>query len=80
MTLGAQMQKNSIEGQGESSTPGVYLIFRVFDVTKSNVDFKILFDPEAMRRDGTLKFTTDKWRVKPVETATKTATKTAIDE
>lgn len=46
-------------------SPTVYLIARVFNMTKSNVDLRIYVNPERMRQDEGLVFTAETWSVIP---------------
>lgn len=50
-------------------TPGktaaeIYVIFRVYHLTKDSIDVKIYVDPEADRRQNNLVFDANSWTVK----------------
>lgn len=43
----------------------VYMILRVFNLGKDNMDFRIYMDPESLRVQGLLQFTPETYSVKP---------------
>ena len=56
--------------QNRALSPGrtaadIYVIFRVYNLTKSSMDLKIYVDPEAHRQDNNLVFTEKSWVVTP---------------
>ncbi|KAH7411292.1 hypothetical protein BKA64DRAFT_378000 [Cadophora sp. MPI-SDFR-AT-0126] len=59
----ARMQSYTIP-PGEI-VPRVYIICRVFNLGKENLNFKIYVDPEAHRRTGGLVFEAQTWTVSP---------------
>jgi len=49
----------------ESSAPEVYLILRVFNLDKNNIDMAVYVDPEGMRARGDLVFIPESYSVVP---------------
>jgi len=43
----------------------IYVIFRVVNLDKDTVNFKIYMDPERLRQEEELIFTADTWSVRP---------------
>ncbi|ORY55936.1 uncharacterized protein BCR38DRAFT_414788 [Pseudomassariella vexata] len=57
---------------GESDTENletIYVVFRVFNLSKGSTGLAIYVDPASMNRQGSLKFTVDSWTVIPGETS-----------
>jgi hypothetical protein len=59
------MQENSNTTLSPATSPTVYLIARVSNVDKTNVEVKIYLDPEKLRQDGSLVFTGETWSIVP---------------
>ncbi len=57
--------QSSSNADAVSSRENVYLVFRVFDLGKDTMGFRIYIDPEKHRRKGTLGFSSEKWTVAP---------------
>ncbi|KAJ0152697.1 Benzoate 4-monooxygenase [Fusarium oxysporum f. sp. albedinis] len=60
-----RMQENSNTTLSPATSPTVYLIARVSNVDKTNVEVKIYLDPEKLRQDGSLVFTGETWSIVP---------------
>ncbi|KAF4340028.1 hypothetical protein FBEOM_6067 [Fusarium beomiforme] len=60
-----KMQENSNTTLSPATSPTVYLIARVSNVDKSNVEVKLYVDPEKLRQDGSLVFTGETWSIVP---------------
>jgi hypothetical protein len=43
----------------------VYVIFRVFNLGRDDIGVRVLVDPEAMRQENQLLFTSETWSVRP---------------
>ena len=59
------MQENCSDRQLRFTAPNIYMIARVSNVDKSNIDLKLYVDPETMRQEGSLVFTPETWSVVP---------------
>jgi hypothetical protein len=59
------MQKLTNSPIWEGKQSEVYVIFRVYNLGKPNMAVKVYVDPERLRSDKKLRFTTDKWTVVP---------------
>lgn len=46
-------------------SPIIYLVARVSNVDKPNVEVKLYVDPEKLRQEGSLVFTGETWSVVP---------------
>ncbi|KAG7413911.1 hypothetical protein Forpe1208_v008084 [Fusarium oxysporum f. sp. rapae] len=60
-----RMQENSNTTLSPATSPTIYLIARVSNVDKTNVEVKIYLDPEKLRQDGSLVFTGETWSIVP---------------
>ncbi|KAF9772494.1 hypothetical protein IL306_009798 [Fusarium sp. DS 682] len=60
-----RMQENSNTTLSPATLPTIYLIARVSNVDKSNVEVKLYVDPEKLRKDGSLVFTGETWSIVP---------------
>ncbi|KAF4452438.1 hypothetical protein F53441_4718 [Fusarium austroafricanum] len=63
--LGVQMQENSNTTLSPATSPTIYLIARVSNVDKTNIELKLYVDPEKLRQDGSLVFTGETWSIVP---------------
>ncbi|KAJ4027908.1 hypothetical protein NW752_000157 [Fusarium irregulare] len=59
------MQDRSADNQTHTVYCVIYMIARVSNVDKSNIDLKLYIDPESMRKEGSLVFTPESWAVVP---------------
>jgi hypothetical protein len=55
-------QMTLIDGQAAIQ---VYMIMRVFDLGQDEIGLRIYLDPETLRRNNSLRFTADMYRVEP---------------
>lgn len=60
-----QMQDYVNASTSPLGSPTVYLIARVFNMNKGNVDLQIYVNPERMRQGEGLVFTAETWSVVP---------------
>ncbi|KAJ4267510.1 hypothetical protein NW762_003617 [Fusarium torreyae] len=60
-----RMQENSNTTLSPVVSPTIYLIARVSNVDKSNIELKLYVDPEKLRQDGSLVFTGETWSIVP---------------
>ncbi|KAF4462555.1 hypothetical protein FALBO_10629 [Fusarium albosuccineum] len=60
-----RMQENSNTTLSPIVSPTIYLIARVSNVDKPNVELKVYVDPEKLRQDGSLVFTGETWSIVP---------------
>ncbi|KAK1512450.1 uncharacterized protein CCOS01_14690 [Colletotrichum costaricense] len=44
-----------------------YVIFRVYNLGRQNMGYKVYLDPEELKRRGQLSFTAEKWSVIPIQ-------------
>lgn len=51
--------------RGILNTEEVYIIVRVFNLDKGNIDMRLYVDPAAMEAAGQLSFTAQQWSVVP---------------
>ncbi|RFU29542.1 hypothetical protein B7463_g6794, partial [Scytalidium lignicola] len=51
--------------RGNKNQNVIYMILRVFNLGKESIGVRIYVDPDALRHNGQLKFTADKWSVVP---------------
>ncbi|OCK73843.1 hypothetical protein K432DRAFT_364328 [Lepidopterella palustris CBS 459.81] len=66
-----QMMKDRSNGESGSENPdSIYVIFRVFNLSKESVDFRIYVDPEVMRERMDLVFKEEAWSVVPATVRT----------
>lgn len=65
MSFSTQMQDRSADNQTHTVYCVIYMIARVSNVDKSNIDLKLYIDPESMRKEGSLVFTPESWAVVP---------------
>jgi hypothetical protein len=47
------------------TAPNIYIIFRVFNLSRDNLNVKLYVDPEAHRLRGDLVFESQNWTVRP---------------
>jgi hypothetical protein len=47
----------------EQTSEKIYVLFRVFNLGKENINMKIYIDPETHRRSNTLLFEAQTWTV-----------------
>jgi hypothetical protein len=50
---------------GNQASKEVYIILRVFNLGKNNVDMRLYVDPAGMEDKGELEFTSESWSVVP---------------
>ncbi|KAI8691937.1 hypothetical protein NCS56_00187800 [Fusarium sp. Ph1] len=60
-----RMQENTNTTLSPMVSPIIYLVARVSNVDKPNVEVKLYVDPEKLRQDGSLVFTGETWSVVP---------------
>ncbi|KAK6825522.1 hypothetical protein PG987_013016 [Apiospora arundinis] len=51
--------------ENTESTETIYAIFRVFNLGRDDMDLRVYLDPEALRQQDDLKFTSESWSVVP---------------
>jgi hypothetical protein len=64
-SLTARKQMQDMSNTNLFGSRSIYVIFRVYSLGKPNIGMKIYLDPEELRRDGKLDFTTELWSVRP---------------
>ncbi|RSL86654.1 hypothetical protein CEP52_015760 [Fusarium oligoseptatum] len=60
-----RMQENTNTTLSPMVSPVIYLVARVSNVDKPNVEVKLYVDPEKLRQEGSLVFTGETWSVVP---------------
>ncbi|KAI3323331.1 hypothetical protein HD806DRAFT_544090 [Xylariaceae sp. AK1471] len=63
----ARMHDLSKIPRGDGLHVPVYVIFRVFNLGKDNMDCALYVNPGVLEAQGALKFTSEKWSVTPVD-------------
>lgn len=60
------MQKYTFDHPNPTEVSTIYVIFRVYNLGKDNMSLRIYVDPDALQRQGELRFTAESYSVIPV--------------
>lgn len=59
------MQNQTFDDQTLQEFRTIYVIFRVYNLGKDDMSLRIYVDPDALRRQGVLRFTPESYSVTP---------------